>query len=231
MSGCRPRAAACHSHLGASPTLLYSAAEPAAAGWDSQGPISSSQRPQEQQQTPPLAAQRSQPGASGSGTNAYSRAAYVQHSDAVGLAARRKARSAAAAEEFQLPEGWRASLHAAAAKGLVGKASGRKAQQQQQRYVSPEGLSFGSLAEVQAVVEGPVLVPRKLVRWLRQVAADPLGPAGATAAITAAGQGHLLGLQRCRVALVPGERRRLQRRLEAAAGARAAAQRKLRRTS
>ena len=174
------------------------------------------------------------PSTSGSGADAYGRAAFVQHSDAVGLAARRKARGAAA--EYQLPEGWRALQQAAPGKSTGGR--GRKAQQQrqqrqqqQQHYVSPEGLTFSSLADVQAVVEGPVLVPRKLVRWLRQVAADPRGPLGATAASTATGHAHLLGLQRCRVALVPEERRLMRRRLEAVAGERAAAQRQLRRST
>lgn len=96
----------------------------------------------------------------------------------------------------------------------------QQAAPQQQQYLSPEGMVFDSLQAVQSVVQGAVLVPRRLVRWVRQAAADPVE--AREAAATASGQGHLLGLARVRVVRVPQERQLMQQRLAAAASAAAA---------
>jgi hypothetical protein len=214
------------------------------------------QQQQQQQQ-----AQRQHPAAQPAPSeNQYSRAAFLSHSDAIGMASRRKGRGP---PEFQLPEGWQlhtpapaassppaAGAAAAAAAGTgarsAGNAAGKspssaakqqapqqqtaaqqKQQQQQQQqqappqqYLSPEGMVFDSLQAVQSVVQGAVLVPRRLVRWVRQAAADPVE--AREAAATASEQGHLLGLARVRVVRVPQERRLMQQRLAAAASAAAA---------
>ena len=174
--------------------------------------------------------------------NLYSRAAFVSHGDAIGLAARRKGRPSAG---FHLPAGWqpmppngapllltkatRSSLRvqlkpptaAAAGKQKSQQGAGKQQQQQQQQYCSPEGLVLPSLQRVQEVVQGPVVVPARLVQWLKDAAADPR--AAQASAGTAAGQAHLLGLCRARVVLVEEERRRMGKRLDLAAAAAAAA--------
>ena len=103
--------------------------------------------------------------------------------------------------------------------------------EQQAAFMSPEGLAFSSLPDVQAVVEGPVIVPRKLVRWLRQAAANPLAPAALDAPNTTLGRAHLLAMRRARVATVAADRQQWERRLGAGAAQQASAERRLRRRS
>lgn len=181
-------------------------------------------------QRPALSSQR-QPQRPAS--NNYGWGAFLSHGDAIGLAARRRGRGAVPAE-FRLPDGWRASPQAAGngGKPAAGKpaAGKQKRQEKQERYLSPEGLEFPSLQAVQAAVDGPVLVPRKLLRWLRQVAADPLSAAAREAPTSDAGRAHLLGLQRMRVALVPEDQRQWKKRLAAAAAEKQSAERLRRRS-
>ena len=162
----------------------------------------------------------------------YSRAGYVGHGDAIGLAARRRARGSAA-QDFQLPQGWRQQPvppgSKASPSGRAGPAGKKQRQQEpQQQYVSPEGLVFPSLQAVQEVVEGPVVVPRRLIRWAKRAAADPLSALDAPS--TTSGLAHLLGLRRVRAMLVPADRRQMQRRVAAAAAEKAAAVRSRRRS-
>ncbi|PRW57101.1 hypothetical protein C2E21_3870 [Chlorella sorokiniana] len=103
--------------------------------------------------------------------------------------------------------------------------------QQQAAFLSPEGLSFSSLPDVQAVVEGPVVVPRKLVRWLRQAAANPMAPAALDAPNTTIGRAHLLATQRARVALIAADRQQWEKRRAAVAAEQASAERLRRRRS
>lgn len=84
--------------------------------------------------------------------------------------------------------------------------------------MSPEGLTFPSLQDCQAVLEGRVFVPHRLVRSLKAAARDPHGPAALKVqAETADGRALQLGLRRCRVALVPADRRAMQKRVAVAA--------------
>lgn len=87
-----------------------------------------------------------------------------------------------------------------------------QAQQGQQQYISPEGLAFPSLQSAREVVHhGPILPPRKLVRYVRTAAADPL--AAAAAADSTRGLAHQLGLRRVRVVRIEEEWQKLKRRL------------------
>ena len=97
--------------------------------------------------------------------------------------------------------------------------------------MSPEGLAFSSLQDVQAVVEGPVVVPRKLVRWLRHAATNPRAAGVLDAPSTTIGRAHLLGVRRARVATVAADRQQWERRLAVVAAEHAAAERQLRRRS
>ncbi|PSC72068.1 hypothetical protein C2E20_4395 [Micractinium conductrix] len=140
--------------------------------------------------------------------------------------AARRAAQAAANPPFVLPPGWQvqparqnvaqpdAQQQQQQQQKKQKQASPQQQQQQQQQYLSPEGLVLPSLKAVQDVVEGPVLLPRKLVAWVRAAAAKPL--ATAAAAGTTRSQAYMLGLRRVRIARIEGERRQLRRRLAAA---------------
>ncbi|KAL4450104.1 hypothetical protein ABPG77_010773 [Micractinium sp. CCAP 211/92] len=96
--------------------------------------------------------------------------------------------------------------------GSKGAAGAEQAQQVQQQYISPEGLAFPSLQAAREVVHhGPILPPRKLVRYVRAAAADPL--TAAAAADSTRGLAHQLGIRRVRIVRIEEERQRLKRRL------------------
>ncbi|KAL4452423.1 hypothetical protein ABPG75_008085 [Micractinium tetrahymenae] len=83
------------------------------------------------------------------------------------------------------------------------------------------GLGPGWQAVREVVQEGPILPPRKLIRYLRAAAANPL--AAAAAAGSTRGLAHLLGLRRVRIVRIEEERQKLKRRLGQAGGGAAAA--------
>ena len=198
------------------------------------------QQPQSQQQQ-----QQQRPAAAPASTANFSRAGFS--SGGSSLAFRRKGSGPV---EFELPAGWRQLAAGAscspgsgaggtggkAAKPSKAAASGKKRQAQQAQqaqqaaFMSPEGLAFPSLPDVQAVVEGPVVVPRKLLRWLRQAAANPLAPAALDAPTTVVGRAHLLAMRRARVATVAADRQQWERRLAVAAAEHASAERLRRRS-
>ena len=167
--------------------------------------------------------------------NLYSRAACMTHGDAIGLAARRKARPAA---EFKLPVGWRAygppggaspapvkpmaqqrnasATRASKQQSQQGVAHQQDSAQQEQQYISAEGLVLPSLQHVREVVQGEVPTPALLLRWLRGTAANPQAAAGWAGA--AAAHAYLLGLCRVRVTRVEEDRRQMRLRLALARG-------------
>lgn len=220
-------------------------AKPAATASLQQQPTPA-QRPQQVQQ--PQTQQQNRAAAVSGSTGLFSKAALSGNASASFLAARRKGSGPV---EFVLPAGWR-QLPAVASGSPGGGASGKAAKlgkaaasgkrqpakqaqpqqsQQQAAFLSPEGLPFSSLPDVQAVVEGPVIVPRKLVRWLRQAAANPLHPMALQAPNTTIGRAHLLAARRARVATHAADRQQWERRLVVVAGEQTSAERRLRRRS
>jgi len=188
------------------------------------------QRPQQVQQP-----QTQQPAAAPGSTRLQSQTALNGSSNVASLAPWRKGSGPV---EFVLPAGWMqlqpgsagspatGPTGGKAAKASKAAVSGKKKQakaaqqpqhqpEQQAAFMSPEGLAFSSLPDVQAVVEGPVIVPRKLVRWLRQAAANPLAPAALDAPNTTIGRAHLLAMRRARVATVAADRQQWERRSDA----------------